>query len=200
MISTYQDMFALCAIALLCLTSVSHSAPPDCKDLVKPLGQPDPRRLEGRWALVADSLKINESPDFVKKTDSITIKFHNLTYSQANRYGDMCYYFKSSNISVDGPTFTTTSEQVNMNGTVIYTSCPDCMVLSLAFHAPNYKSEELCLFSKRREVDDKELKEFRAQVECLKMPEVVVMDPTTELCVDFPTSETETEEKTGFKG
>lgn len=180
-------MFAVCAIALLCLTSVSHSAPLDCKDVVEPWGHVDLQRLEGRWVLVADSLKIIEAPQPFRPIDSITIDFHNSTYTQANRYGDVCHY-DSRNVSIEGPTFSFKTEYFRFNGTIIKTTCQDCVILSLAFEGPNYRSEELCLFSKRREVDDKELDEFKAQAECLKMPKPLVMDPSKELCAQRSTA------------
>lgn len=175
-------MFAVFAIALLCLVSVSRAAPLDCKDLTEPLGQVDPRDMKGRWSLVADSMKIIEAAEPHQHTDSIALEFFNTTYTQANRYGDHCHY-SSREVSIKGPNFhVDVGHMANFTGTIFNTSCPDCMMLSFNVESPNFKSMELCLFSRRREVDQKELEEFRAQVECLNMPKHVVMDPTKELC------------------
>ncbi|XP_070827726.1 uncharacterized protein [Chaetodon trifascialis] len=184
--STYRDMFAVRAIALLCLVSVSHSAPLACEDLLKPLDQLDPVNLEGRWAMVAESLKIIESEEPFAPSDSISIDFHNSTFIKVNRYNERCHYF-SEDISLVGPHYYfQVGQMYNFSGTFFYTSCADCVVLSFKVEMPKEKTEELCLFSKRREVDEKELREFIAQVECLKMPEHIVMDPTKELCPAHP--------------
>lgn len=47
---------------------------------------------------------------------------------------------------------------------------------------PNFKSEELCQFSKRQEVDEKEMKEFRHLQTLYQNDEHIVMGPTKELC------------------
>lgn len=172
-------MSAVCAITLLCLMSLSHSAPLDCKD-VQPLDQADPRHYEGTWAMVASNLKIVKPEHPVIPTDSIRIDFYNSTSTQSNRYGFWCTSF-SSNISIEGPNLQI-GQMSTYNGTLFNTSCSDCMILKLVMDTPKHKTVEVCLFSKRREVDQNELKEFRAQVECLNMPTPFVMDPTKELC------------------
>jgi len=43
-------------------------------------------------------------------------------------------------------------------------------------------SVDLYLLSKKREVEPREMEEFRAQLKCYQLPEPVVMDPTKELC------------------
>ncbi|KAK9540048.1 hypothetical protein VZT92_002520 [Zoarces viviparus] len=50
------------------------------------------------------------------------------------------------------------------------------------------QSLELNLLSRRREVDQKELEEFKAQLKCYGLPTPVVMDPTKELCPEQPES------------
>ncbi len=176
-------MFVVWAIALLCFLPASHSAPLDCNDLLKPLDQPDLHHLEGKWTMVADSLEITESLDPVKPVDSLSITFFNSTYTKAARYGNMCYY-ETHNVLIDGHNFKV-EVPFNYGGTFHHTSCADCVMLSLSLDSPEHKSKELCLFSKRREVDPEELREFITQVECQNMPKPFVMDPTKGLCPAF---------------
>ena len=188
MISTYRDMFAVCATALLCLMAVGHSAPLDCKDTVRPLDQLDSHKFEGRWAMVAGSLNITEAAEPLRQSDSISIDFYNTTIIKSHRFGHSCQFFLH-NVSIDGPNFNLTFGQLfTFTGTLFHTSCSDCVVLSLVADSPNYKSVEFYLFSKRREVDQKEMEEFITQVECLKMPQHFVMDPSKELCPERPRS------------
>lgn len=175
-------MFAVCTTTLLCLMSVSYSASLTCTDLVQPLDQLDPYDLEGRWALVADSLKIIQSETPFQTSDSISVDFYNSTFSKANRFGELCNYF-SHNVSVEGPNYDFMFGEIyKFSGTLFRTSCSDCVVLSFNVESPGFRAKELCLFSKRRAVDEKEMREFSALVGCLKMPEPVVMDPTQKLC------------------
>uniref|UniRef100_A0A8D0AQM8 Apolipoprotein M n=1 Tax=Sander lucioperca TaxID=283035 RepID=A0A8D0AQM8_SANLU len=155
-------MFAVCAITLLFLMSLSHSAPLDCKDLVQPLAQADPRHYEGRWAMIASSLKIIKPerpvvPFSVPYADSLRIDFYNSTYTQADRNGDR-----------------------NLTGNFVHTSCQDCLLMRL--NVESGKRQHFYLFSRRRQLEQKEMEEFRAQVKCLNMPSPAVMDPTKELC------------------
>lgn len=175
-------MFAVCAITLLCLTSVSCTVLPACKNLVQPFDQLDPKDKEGRWAMVADSLKIIQSVEPSELSDSISVDFYNSTVSISNRFGDQCDYF-THNVSIEGPHYNVmVGEMFKITGTIFRTNCSDCMLLSFKVDSPHFKSEELCLFSKRRSVDEKVLKEFISVVECLKMPSHIVMDPNQELC------------------
>ncbi len=175
-------MFSLCAFALLCLIAVSDAGPLDCKELMQPLDQLNPRDYEGRWAMIASSLKVIESAAPVKLSDSISIDFYNSTFYKTHRFGESCSY-TAHNVSIEGPHYNFTIGQVyHFSGTIYKTTCEDCVVLSFNVDSPNHKTEELCLFSRRREVDQMEMRKFTAQVECLKMPEYTVMDPTKELC------------------
>ncbi|KAG8014874.1 hypothetical protein GBF38_003559 [Nibea albiflora] len=182
MASTYRDALAVCAIALACLASVSRSSPLTCKDLIQPLDEANPRDYEGSWALVADSLKVIKAEAPVETCESVRINFSNSMITKANLCGNQCQYL-SRNITVDGPHFSFSyGPLLNFSGTVFKTSCADCMLLTFRVDTPKEKTEELCLFSRRRAEDQKNLEEFKAQVKCLEMPEHVVMDPTKELC------------------
>lgn len=41
---------------------------------------------------------------------------------------------------------------------------------------------DLYLLSRRRRLEQKEMEEFKAQVNCLQLPSPAVMDPSEELC------------------
>ncbi len=159
-----------------------HTAPLTCEDLIQPLDQLDPRELEGSWALVADSLKVIQSEVSTQLSDSTSIDFYNSTFIKTQRIGLSCYHF-AQDVSIEGANYNFKVGGISsFSGTFYKTTCADCVVLSFNEDSPNYKSEELCLFSKRREVDQRVLREFAAQVKCLKMPKPVVMDPSVELC------------------
>lgn len=175
-------MFAVQAIALLCLMSVSCTALPACKTLVQPYDQLDPTDKEGRWVLVADSLKVIQSVQPVTQSDGLSIDCYNSTFTINYRFGDHCHYV-TRNVSFEGPHFNVTiGEMSKITGTVFRIKCPDCLVLSYNEDSLHFKSEELCLFSRRRSVSEEVLKEFIAMVECLKMPPHIVMDPNKEMC------------------
>ncbi|KAL7404300.1 hypothetical protein ABVT39_012724 [Epinephelus coioides] len=185
---------AVCAIALLCLVSLSHSAPLSCEDLVRPLDQLDPHYFEGRWVLVAGSLNDSAAVGVLKDRDSITIELHNTSYTQAYRVGDRCNSY-SHNISLEGHILRIKVKTFNFTGTFYHTSCKDCIVMSLAMVSPDYKRVEFLLFSRRREVEQEVMEVFRAQVQCLNMPPPHVMDPTKELCPEQADSKPEKTEE-----
>ncbi len=187
-------MFAVFAIFLLCHMSVSHSAALVCEKLVHPLDQLDPHHFEGRWALIAGSLNHPPSMEALRLRDSITMYFSNsseasnFSYTQINRFGDQCQYLPY-NISVEGSTFTfDVGNRFNLNGYFLYTSCPDCVVMQWVVKSRKRLSVDLYLLSRRREVEQKEMEEFRAQLECYQLPTPIVMDPTKELCPEQPES------------
>uniref|UniRef100_UPI003AAE64CB uncharacterized protein n=1 Tax=Centroberyx gerrardi TaxID=166262 RepID=UPI003AAE64CB len=195
MTSVYRDMFALCATVLLSSMSVSHSAPLSCEDLLRPLDQLEPGHLEGRWALVAGSLNHPPSVEVFKSRDSAAIHFSNssanstaTSYTRTFRSGGTCQY-QLYNISVEGSTFILIFESrnhFNLSWTLLHTSCPDCMMIRWNVEL---ESQSSYLFSRRREVGPKEMEEYKAQLECLKLPPPVVMDPTKELCPEQTPSE-----------
>ncbi|XP_070827689.1 uncharacterized protein [Chaetodon trifascialis] len=195
-------MFAVCAVALLCCMSASHSAPLACEDSVRPLDQLDRRRLEGRWALVAGSLSDPAQFEFFKRRNSSSINFSstsatsNVFYTPSVSAGGKCH-FKTYNVSLEGSVLTFDAlDQINLTLTFLHSSCQDCVLIR--FDNESKKPVRLLLFSRRREVEQKEMEEFNAQVQCLNMPPPAVMDPTKELCPEETTSDpaAQTEEKT----
>lgn len=192
MISIYRGKFS---ILLFYLMSASHSAPPVCKKLVHPLDQLDPQLLEGGLAFVAGSLNHPPSMEALKQRDSITAYFFSssdasrFTYTQVNRFGDQCQYLPY-NISVEGSGFTIDAgNRFNLAGSFLYTSCPDCVVMRWMVESVRRRSVDLYLLSRRRQVEQKEMEEFMAQLKCYQLPSPVVMDPTKELCPEQPQSQ-----------
>ncbi|XP_026216619.1 uncharacterized protein LOC113162604 isoform X2 [Anabas testudineus] len=175
--------FAVCATALLFMVSASHSAPLACEDLVRPVDQLDLRQLEGRWAMVAGSLSYPPFIERLRRRDSASLTFSSNTsdsvivFSRSARVDNKCYH-SSHNITLEGNSFTHDNNSVHT--TFFYTSCPDCILVSC--NVESGKRRHFYLLSRRRQLEEKEMEEFRAQVECLNMPPPVVLDPTKELC------------------
>lgn len=187
-----MDMFAARALFLLSLAHLSQSALWNCGDLLRPLDQLHPRYLEGNWALVAGSISHHPFMKLFKQRESATASFSNntdsstITWRRSMRSENKCHYH-SFNISLQGSSFTFPAGDVN--ATFIHSSCPDCILIS--FDVESGKRIHFYLFSRRRQLEEKEMEEFRCQVGCLKMPPPVVMDPTNELCPEEGASEAE---------
>uniref|UniRef100_A0A3Q1HB36 Uncharacterized protein n=1 Tax=Anabas testudineus TaxID=64144 RepID=A0A3Q1HB36_ANATE len=178
--------FAVCATALLFMVSASHSAPLACEDLVRPVDQLDLRQLEGRWAMVAGGLSYLPNLERFKQRDSATVNFlsntsdTSISYSRSIRLDNKCQYH-SYNISLEGSSFTYDgTDKSNVSSNFAHTSCRDCIVMHIKLVSK--KQQHFYLFSRRRQLEEKEMEEFRAQVECLNMPPPAVLDPTKELC------------------
>ncbi|XP_078021145.1 uncharacterized protein LOC144461733 [Epinephelus lanceolatus] len=193
---------AACAIALLCLVSLSHSAPLSCEDLVRPLDQLDPHHLEGRWVLVAGSMSHPLYLERFKQSDSATVNFSSntsdthISYSRSIHFNNDCLY-DTYNISLEGSSFTFDgTDKSNLSANFIHTSCQDCILMRM--NKESGKRQHFYLLSRRRQLEQKEMEEFRAQLKCLNMPPPHVMDPTKELCPEERASNpaTQTEEKT----
>lgn len=203
MISVNADMFPVRVLVLLCSLYLSHSAPRTCEDLLRPLDKIDPHHLEGPRALVAGSLSHVPFMELFKRRDSSTSNFiinqNNITFKRSMRLDDKCHY-GSYNISLNGTSFT--FRDGNVTATFTQTSCRDCLLLS--FDVESGKRQHFYLFSRRTQLEQEEMEEFRAQVECLNMPQPVVMDPTKELCpeeaADDPAAKTEEKREKRRKG
>lgn len=175
-------MLAASAITLLCLVSVSLSAPPACEDVARPLDQMDPRHLAGSWALVAGAMKDQAHEEKFKTTDSAGIHFPSETpitsFTRSANLNESCQHLQY-NITLEGNGFSF-DQLINITVTFLHTSCPDCMVMRFDDGSDN--TLRMYLFSRRREVEEKEREEFSAQAKCVNMLPPVVMDPTKELC------------------
>lgn len=178
----------VCAVAFLCLLPVSRSAPLTCEQLVRPLDRLDPRHLEGKWALVAGSLSHAPFLERFRQRDSASINFPNsmsdtsISYTRSIRLHGNCTY-SSYNITLEGSSFTFDgTDKRNLSAVYVDTSCRDCLLMRMDVELG--KRVHFYLFSRRRQLGQEELEEFRAQVECLNMPSPVVMDPAKELCPD----------------
>lgn len=168
-------------ICIVFLVSGNLSAPMDCEDLLRPLHQVDSANLVGRWASVASSLQMDEARAALREKDSFAIDVGNSSYTMAISSEGQCRYFQR-NISMEGPVVTSKVKNFTLTATLRTSSCPDCLVMTFDSQSPFYKSVDLYLLSRRRELLQEEMEEFMAQVECLKMSPPVVMDPTKELC------------------
>lgn len=178
-----MKMFALCVIVLLCWASLSHSAPNPCENLLRPVDSLSFNDLKGRWALVAVSAADPKYLEKLKSRDGGSGIFANYTDSPAISFtrifkaDDSCQYMQT-NVTLDGSGFS--DPHFNITMTLLQSSCPDCSVVRLN-KSPD-QPLRLYLFSRRREVEQREMEEFKAQAECLSMSEHHVMDPTKELC------------------
>ncbi|KAM3623281.1 uncharacterized protein V6R79_009552 [Siganus canaliculatus] len=169
-------------IALLFLVSGSHSAPLDCDNRVQPLDQLDVNQLVGRYLAVAGSLEhARHAADTMKKRDSFAVDFSNSSFTQVNRLGGQCYYWHN-NFTAEGNIYTMKQGDFDFTVTLFNTSCPDCLLIKMEIMGPSFTSKELYLISKRRLLTEKEMQEFEAVVECLKLPSPVVLNPTEYLC------------------
>uniref|UniRef100_A0A087YQG5 Uncharacterized protein n=1 Tax=Poecilia formosa TaxID=48698 RepID=A0A087YQG5_POEFO len=181
----------VCAIAVLCLLPVSRSAPLTCEESVRPLDRLDTRRLEGKWALVAGSLSHPPFLERFKQRDSASINFASTTsdtsisYTRSIRLHDGNCYYASYNITLEGSSFTL--DDINITTTFVHTSCHDCILLK--FDVESGKRQHVYLFSKRRQLEEMEIEEFRDQAKCLNIPPPVVMDPTKEVCPEQHTTD-----------
>lgn len=183
-------MFAVHVLLLLSLAQMSHSSLQTCGDLLRPLNQLHPQSLAGNWALVAGSLSHHPFLKLFSQRESATTSFSNntdsstITLKRSMRAENNCYY-QSYNISLEGSSFTFDDGRVN--ATFVRTSCPDCILIS--FDVELGKRVHFYLFSRRRQLEEEEMEEFRRQVGCLKMLPPVVMDPAKELCPKEGTTE-----------
>ncbi|KAM3623756.1 uncharacterized protein V6R79_015227 [Siganus canaliculatus] len=191
-------LFPVCAIAVLCLVCVSHSAPLDCEALVRTSDHTDLGHLEGRWALIAGSVSYLPYLELFRQRDSASIHFSSNTsltdipYHRSLRIDGKCLH-SSFNISLEGSSFTyDKTDKRNVSARFVHSSCHDCLLMHMDVESG--KRQHFYLFSRRRQLEESELEEYRAQVECLKMPPPAVMDPTKELCPEERVSDPQTEE------
>uniref|UniRef100_A0A3Q3BKG7 Apolipoprotein M n=1 Tax=Kryptolebias marmoratus TaxID=37003 RepID=A0A3Q3BKG7_KRYMA len=175
-----------CAIALACLVSVIQSAPLTCEELLRPLAQPDLRRLEGRWALVAGGLSHLPFLERFRQRDSASVTFYRNTtdsttsYTPSVRLNNECLY-STYNITLEGDSFTYDgTDKSNLTAGFVHTSCGDCLLMLMNMESG--RRQHFYLFSRRRQLEQEEMEEYKAQVGCLNMPPPAVMDPTKELC------------------
>lgn len=204
MTSEHREMFAAYSVILLCLVAASQSAPPVCEKLVQPLDQLDSRHLEGGLAFIAGSINNSLIMQALKVRDSITAYFSNsseteFSYTQINRIAGQCQH-RHYNISIQDSTFTfEVGYRFQLNGSFLYTSCPDCVVMRWIVRSTRRNTDDLYLLSRRRTLRQEEMEEFTAQAGCLQLPSPVVMDPTKKLCLEHPqsrpTNSTSSEEK-----
>lgn len=175
-------MFAI-ATTFLGLVALSLSDPRPCEDLAMALDPVDPQQFQGIWALVASGMQEPSGAETLKKRDSITVNVTGTSYTQAIRHGNQCMY-RHQDLKMEGNVFSTQVLEWKFSGTLLKSSCTDCMVVKFEGVSASQRFLDLYLFSRRREVTQEEMDEFKAQVNCLNIPEPVLMDPTKDLCPD----------------
>uniref|UniRef100_A0A3Q1F507 Uncharacterized protein n=1 Tax=Acanthochromis polyacanthus TaxID=80966 RepID=A0A3Q1F507_9TELE len=151
------------------------------------------------WILIGGSVRDPAHLEKFKSRDSASITFANhsdaskVSFKRIFSVGDSCEYM-NSNITLQGSGYT--FDQSNATVTVIQTSCQDCAVMK--FDDQSKKPVRFYLFSRKREVEQKDLEEFKTQAECLGLSEPFMMDPTKELCPEEISVDknAQTEEKT----
>uniref|UniRef100_A0A8C2XPI0 Apolipoprotein M n=1 Tax=Cyclopterus lumpus TaxID=8103 RepID=A0A8C2XPI0_CYCLU len=155
-----------------------HQAPLACEDSVWPVDPLHRSHLEGRCFLIAGSLSDPADLENFKRRDSAKSNFVNasetskMSFTGIFGFGDSCQYVHSG-VTLEGPSFTLQYNNLQK-------SCPDCMVIR--FDSKSNELKHFYLFNRQKEVEKKEMEEFKAQVECLNMPPPVVMDPTKDFC------------------
>ncbi|KAK2816893.1 hypothetical protein Q5P01_025084 [Channa striata] len=98
------------------------------------------------------------------------------------RLDNKCLY-TSYNISLEGSSFTYDgTDKNNVSSRFVRPPCQDCMVMHIQLKSKG--QQHFYLFSRRRQLEQEEMEEFSAQVQCLHMPPPAVLDPTKELCPD----------------
>lgn len=179
-----MGFFVACAV-IVCLVSVSNTAPLACEDLTRSLDQVVPRQLEGRWAAVAGSYSDLQNLEVFKQAESVSVNVsstseNRIFYTRSVRLNNNCHHFHF-NISVEGSSFTYDGiGNDSLSANFFQTSCQDCMLMQVKEQSG--KVLRIALVSRRRQLEQKEMDEFTAQVKCLNLPPPVFKDPTKELC------------------
>lgn len=177
-----MTLYLACTFLLLSLVQHSQSTPPECEELLRPFDHILPQDLEGKWALVATGLNGTSASESFKQRDSAIVNFvsingTNMFFTRVFGFNESCQYYRAE-ITLGGSGFF--FSQFNLTVIFMHTSCPDCLVMHFDNQAKT--PMPLYLFSRGREVEQSEMEEFKAQVECMKMSHVVVMEPSKKLC------------------
>lgn len=123
-----------------------------------------------------------------RQRDSATIHFSGNTSATSLSYTrSLCLGNKSLhtafNVTLEGSSFTYDgTDKSNVSSSFVHTSCHDCLLMRM--NVESGKRIHFYLFSRRRQLEQEELEEFKAQVQCLNMPPPVVMDPEKQLCLE----------------
>lgn len=169
------------AFVVLCFVSGSLAAPLTCDDVMQPAIQ-DLSHWYGEWNLVAASAKVLRTRLPLMYTDSFMLHYNNATFLTTEWSGNQCSFHRY-NVTMEGAHFTTSRRYVAINGTFYSSSnCPDCILTTIMMDSPYFAIEQLCLFSRRIEVNPEELQDFKSLLPCLKFPDYVVMDSAKERC------------------
>lgn len=181
---TVSDMsFTNIAFVVLCLAHCCLAAPLTCDNVVQLTIQTELPHWYGAWNLVAWSVRVLRTYVPLVGSDSFTLHYNNATFLATQRVGDQCLT-THYNITMEGPHFTTRRGFVTVNGTIFSSSnsCPDCILALFTMDAPYFTIENLCLFSRRRELNPEELQDLKSLKPCLKFTDHTVIDSSKERC------------------
>ncbi|XP_067361950.1 uncharacterized protein [Channa argus] len=173
-------MKTLCiAAVVLSLTSVCQPASLDCDNLLKPVDKsPD---LSGRWFIIAMSSEICMIPALLNSLMFPSIAVDITAQAKPNIYETTVRFKLYDHCAAESETVLFERNimfEVDSNHSLagsadvlLQTGCPDCLVLK-----GNDTFEVLLLLSRRQNVTDAELKEFRMQVKCLDWAEAEILN------------------------
>lgn len=137
---------------------------------------------------MAGGLSYLPSLERFRQRDSASIRFPSnssatsLSYTRSLCVGNESLH-TSFNVTLEGSSFTYDGrDKSNISSSFVHTSCGDCLLMRM--NVDSGKRIHFYLFSRRRQLEQQEMEEFKAQVQCLNMPPPVVMDPEKPLCLE----------------
>ncbi|XP_041840273.1 uncharacterized protein LOC121639114 [Melanotaenia boesemani] len=176
------------AVAVFSLLSLGQSAPvTDCETLTQHINIQGRDQLLGRWTHLVESTDIPGSKVLTKmfaQTSwwNITAadQINGLRTSQHVKMLGLCFSL-STNMTLENNSLVIAQPYSSVD-VLLYTGCPDCLVLysNSTIGRGSYRS--LQLLSRRAKVCAAELEEFSKQLECLNLPSAVVLDSEKGFC------------------
>ncbi|XP_028311249.1 uncharacterized protein LOC114468498 [Gouania willdenowi] len=159
-----------------------------CDSLMEPI-QVSNQEILGKWMYIGASSVIPGSRSLGRLLDSVWLDITatsqsntlNIVQTQRVKYGS-CWTitynvtFERSIMLIEQPFY--------LKEVYLPTICSDCLVAWEDVIVGNDSFTSLLLFSKSRTVSPEALEMFKKQVECSRMPAIVMVDPNTEICPD----------------
>ncbi|KAM7009727.1 uncharacterized protein LKV04_001662 [Tautogolabrus adspersus] len=176
------------AVVVLCLLSVGESAPvTGCESLIQPIDVQERDQLLGKWTVLAEATNTSGEKlptDFV--VESAWTRFTAANESgaidvfQAEKMSGNCYTLKTK-MTLENNTLSI-GQPLNSSARLLSTGCPDCLVYATQYLMEESTYSGVQLMSRRNNVTDAELHEFKKQVECLNLPPPVILNQDKGLC------------------
>nr|XP_020497510.1 uncharacterized protein LOC109989941 [Labrus bergylta] len=175
-------------VVVLGLLSVGESAPvTGCESLIKPMDVLERDQLLGKWTLLAESTNTpgaKSMTDFVVESAWTLFTAANesgvIDVFQAEKMSGNCYTLKTK-MTLENNTLSI-GPPLNSSARLLSTGCPDCLVYATQYPMEESAYNGVQLMSRRNNVTDAELHEFRRQVGCLKLPPPVILNQDKGLC------------------